>query len=133
MVISVLPSIVVGLLLSIWLLALLTPEVRVKHHESKPIKLWQILKQPEVLAFFVVYMLLQIAHGPYYVFYSIYLHDNGHSGVLIGLLWALGVGAEIVLFTGMRGLLQRFQIRHLLFVQYVSRGYPMAVDCLVRQ
>ena len=117
--ISMLPSIVVGLLLSIWVLAMLTPEVRVEHADTKPVKLWQVLKQSEVLAFFVVYMLLQIAHGPYYVFYSIYLNDNGYSGTLIGLLWALGVGAEIALFTGMRSLLKRFKIRHLLLFSMI--------------
>jgi PPP family 3-phenylpropionic acid transporter len=112
--ISILPVIIIALLFSIWLLAMMTPEVRAQHHPSEPVKLWKILIKPEVLAFFLAYMLLQVSHGPYYVFFSIYLDDNGYSGTLTGLLWALGVGAEIILFTRMRGLLKRFQLRHML-------------------
>jgi PPP family 3-phenylpropionic acid transporter len=69
------------------------------------------LKRPEVLAFLVVSMLLQAAHGPYYVFYSIYLQQLHYSATTTGSLWALGVLAEIILFIFMRPLLGRFSLR----------------------
>lgn len=112
--IFLLPGIIFGLLLLIWLLALMTPEVRSQQYREESIGLWKILKKPEVIAFFVVTMLLQVAHGPYYVFFSIYLEEQGYSGTLTGLLWALGVAAEIVLFVAIRGLLKHFKFRHLL-------------------
>ena len=39
--------------------------------------------------------LMQVSHGPYYAFYSIFMKDQGYSETLIGQLWALGVVAEV--------------------------------------
>jgi PPP family 3-phenylpropionic acid transporter len=61
-----------------------------------------------------VSILLQIAHAPYYVFYSIYLKTMGYSATMTGLLWALGVVAEIVLFIYMSKVLARFSLRAIL-------------------
>lgn len=41
--------------------------------------------------------LMQISHGAYYGFYSLYLANAGFSGFEIGLFWCIGVIAEIVL------------------------------------
>ncbi len=114
--ISVLPNIIVASLLSIWLITLVTPEVKKSHYPGNPVSILQILKKPEVIAFFVVYMLLQMAHAPYYVFFSIYLSENGYSSTIIGLLWSLGVFAEILLFLVMRQLLRRFSLRNILLL-----------------
>jgi PPP family 3-phenylpropionic acid transporter len=59
-------------------------------------------------------MLLQLAHAPYYVFYSIYLKHYHYSTSLTGLLWALAVFAEIIIFIFMRRVLQRFSLRAIL-------------------
>ncbi len=56
------------------------------------------LRQRKVIAFILVTILLQIAHGPYYTFFSIFLEENGYSKSQIGLLWSTGVCAEVVLF-----------------------------------
>jgi len=40
---------------------------------------------------------MQISHGAYYGFFSLYLVDAGFSGWQIGLYWVIGVLAEIVL------------------------------------
>jgi len=112
--ISHLPYIITVLLSLIWLLALLTPEARANFSSHDGVGIWGIILSPEVLAFIVVYMLLQLAHGPYYVFYSIYLNNNGYSGTQIGMLWAMGVCAEIVLFVTMKKLLNRISLRIIL-------------------
>ena len=52
----------------------------------------------KVLGFMVGGLLVQVAHGPYYSFFSYYLQQNNYSDLVIGALWALGVGAEIFLF-----------------------------------
>jgi PPP family 3-phenylpropionic acid transporter len=114
--IALLPYIIIGLLSCIWLMSLLTPEASAAHHEDAVPGMLQILKKPEVLAFFAVYVLLQTAHGPYYTFYSIYLHDYRYSATVTGILWSLGVGAEIVLFMLMRRLLQRVSLRRVLLL-----------------
>ena len=78
--------------------------------------LWQTLRHPAVIAFLLAVMLMQLSHGPYYTFFSIYMEQVGHSRSLIGLLWSLGVIAEVGLFAIMHRLLQRFQAGHLLLV-----------------
>src|SRR5690606_34511989 len=57
-----------------------------------------ILKQPQVWLFFLCTFLMQVSHGPYYTFYTIYLQQQGLATSLIGQLWCLGVLAEIGMF-----------------------------------
>jgi PPP family 3-phenylpropionic acid transporter len=42
-------------------------------------------------------MLGQASHGPYYAYFTLQMAERGVAPVLIGLLWAWGVVAEIVL------------------------------------
>ena len=63
--------------------------------------------------------LQQFAHGPYYTFYSIYLDNLGYSVTAIGLLWSLGVVAEIVLFAYMHKVLPRYGIKPILMISLV--------------
>ena len=76
------------------------------------------LRQPGVPAFFVAVALMQLSHGPYYTFLSIHLEALGYSRGLIGMLWALGVLAEIVLFMFMHRLLAWIRLRQLLVVSF---------------
>ncbi len=41
--------------------------------------------------------IMQMSHGAYYGFFSLYLAEAGYSGGQIGLYWVIGVGAEIIL------------------------------------
>ena len=114
--IAILPLIICALLAMIWLITIITPEIKTNHNEAAVVRMFDIIRKPEVIAFFVVYMLLQIAHGPYYVFFSIYLSHHDYSSLTTGLLWALGVSAEVVLFIFMGQLLKRFSLRNILLV-----------------
>lgn len=75
--------------------------------------LWTILKKSETCAFFGINFLLQVSHGAYYTFFSLYLEQFGFSNSRIGVLWAEGVIAEVVVFLVMHRLLERFGIRRL--------------------
>lgn len=44
--------------------------------------------------------MMQVSHGAYYGFYSLYLVELGYPGWQIGGLWVLGVLAEIILMWG---------------------------------
>ncbi len=112
--VAVLPALISGGLLLTWLTALATPKIQLIPQEANFKRLSHILQKPEVLAFFAVYVLIQIAHAPYYVFYSIYLKQHQYSTTTTGLFWSLGVVAEIVLFLLMRGLLGRYALRRIL-------------------
>jgi len=109
-----LPMVIAAFLAGNWLVALIVPEARPSHHDPVPEGVWKIIKQPAVVAFFIVGLLLQAAHAPYYAFYSIYLKEHHYSATLTGGLWALGVVAEIVLFLYMKPLLAKFSLRAVL-------------------
>jgi len=94
-----LPAIILSLQSINWLIAIITPEVE-SHKGNIQIAKTEKLrtKKIELIGFFAVYMLLQVAHGPYYVFYSVYLEQHHYSTSITGQLWALGVLAEICMF-----------------------------------
>ncbi len=112
--IAILPYLISSLLAFTWAFALATPETSTSRPDPTQKGLWSIVLTTKVLAFLTVYLLLQIAHSPYYVFFSIYLKQYHYSTTLTGFLWALGVLAEIGLFLMMRGLLRKISLRKLL-------------------
>lgn len=73
-----------------------------------------ILRRPDVATFFVSSFLMIAAHASLYVFFSLYLSRIGYSKTTIGLMWSLGVVAEIVFFYFQAPLFRRFGIRRLL-------------------
>jgi len=100
----------VGIAVSAWLLPV---EKIVRRQKSPRGSLKAILTHPAVIAFFVMNFLLQVAHGSYYTFFSIHLQLHDYGKLAIGLLWSLGVIAEIVLFMVMHRLGARFSVRHI--------------------
>lgn len=113
---GVLPWIVLWLFVLLWFSSLLVPEAPRLDQQTSHASLWSVLKQPKVLALLLACFLLQASHGPYYVFYSIYLEQASYSKTVIGLLWALGVVAEIGVFLWAPQLLRRFHLGKLLAV-----------------
>lgn len=77
--------------------------------QKKLSSIFPVLKQPQVWRFFSIEFLLLLSHAPFYSFYSNYLKDYGYSTGMTGLLWSLGVLAEIVMFSQSRYLIARFQ------------------------
>ncbi|MEW6689596.1 MAG: MFS transporter, partial [Pseudomonadota bacterium] len=77
-----------------------------------------VLRRPMVLAFFGACVCMSAAHGAMYVFYAIYLESAGYSKTVIGVLWTVGVLAEIVLFLRLPQLQRRFTLRALLLASF---------------
>ena len=71
--------------------------------------------RPEVVALLGANILLNVAHGPLYAFYSIYLDGAGYSKAAIGALWSLGVLAEIGVFLAAPYWMKRFGADRVLF------------------
>jgi PPP family 3-phenylpropionic acid transporter len=112
---DVIPIVVLITFALISLTSFLVPEkLNIPHIDHSSI--WDEVKRPEVLAFLVVCFLMLCSHGPYYTFYSIYLQDQGYDPHTIGILWAVGVMAEVVIFLIMHRLLPIFGARKLLLV-----------------
>ncbi len=86
----------------------------IPHSNHQPIL--QILKKPYVICFFIAGFLLQLSHGPFYAFFSIYLGDIGYANNVIGYLWAVGVVAEVVLFIWIYKIIPKFGARRLLLI-----------------
>lgn len=72
--------------------------------------------EPLPLAQLVSGFLMLVAHGPFYAFFSLYLERLGYGTTTIGLLWGVGVVAEIVLFVVQRRLFDRYPAAVLLQV-----------------
>ena len=70
--------------------------------------------RPEVVALLGANLLMNLAHGPLYAFYSIYLDAAGYSKTAIGALWSLGVLAEIAVFLAAPWWMKRFGARQIL-------------------
>ncbi|MBI5040089.1 MAG: MFS transporter [Gammaproteobacteria bacterium] len=112
--VALLPQILLGLFTAIWLASLTVPEHGTVASTQEQTPLRQVLRRPDVLALLLVCFLMQASHGPYYTFFTLYLEDYGYSHSSIGLLWALGVVAEIGVFVVMHRWLPRYGARRLL-------------------
>jgi len=90
------------------LAALLLPAERPRPESGGGLSgLGRLLRQPPVLCFLLASILVQAAHGPYYVFYSIHLKAAGYTPRSIGALWGLSVACEIVAMLLMPRILRR--------------------------
>lgn len=75
-----------------------------------------VLKRPTVAAFFAIEFILLFSHAPFYSFYSNFLKSLNFSTIEIGFLWAMGVFAEIFMFSIASKIFQRFSWRSLVIV-----------------
>jgi PPP family 3-phenylpropionic acid transporter len=112
------PLVILVLLAGILLASFIVPERLSAHHEGQG-HIVHVIRQPVVLAFLLVCFLMLMSHGPYYTFYSIYLESHGYSRGMIGLLWAVGVMAEVIVFLMMHRLLCTVTARQLLLVTFL--------------
>lgn len=83
-------------------------------HDSAHDAAGQLWKRPGVRRFLLMALLMQAGFGPFYVFFTLHLQANGHDGTTVGLLWAVGVLIEILLFWHAPRLIARFGAQRLL-------------------
>ncbi len=108
------PTIAAALIGLVALSSFLTPSGPQVSEEPDQLPLGRILRQPRVIALLLVALLVQAAFGPYYVFFTVYLEELGYARTTIGILWALGVAAEIAVFLYSPWLFRVFSRRLLL-------------------
>jgi len=114
LLIECLPVVLLWLFLGLGLVALLLPGRSMRSKGSAPGSLRAIFRRPGVIAFFWVFLLIQIAHGPYYTFFSVYLKESGYDAGQTGLLWSLGIVAEILFFWFSSRIFKRVSLRAVL-------------------
>jgi len=98
------------------------PDPKVVPHAHDQFSIWQVIKQPNVIALLVGCSLMVTAHGVLYNFYSIYLSDHGYSKGLIGLLWSVGVICEIGIFILMPKIMQHYSLKTILLISLALTG-----------
>ena len=92
------------------LVTLQLPSREVHDLSPEPALIRDILRDRRIQRFLVASFLMLLAHAPLYTIFSLWLFENGFSRTEIGLLWALGVVAEIVMFQFQHRLFDRFSI-----------------------
>ena len=100
--------------MALFILSYTLPDPKVLLHEHDQFSIWQVIKQPNVIALLLGCALMVTAHGVLYNFYSIYLSEHGYSKGVIGLLWAVGVICEIGIFLLMPIIMRRFSLKTIL-------------------
>ncbi|OGV77055.1 MAG: MFS transporter [Methylotenera sp. RIFCSPLOWO2_02_FULL_45_14] len=102
--------------MTLFVLSYTLPEPKVEVHEHDHFSIWQVIKQPNVIALLVGCSLMVTAHGVLYNFYSIYLSEHGYSKGMIGLLWSVGVICEIAIFMLMPKIMGHLSLKTILLV-----------------
>ncbi len=112
--IGLMPWIALVLLVMVSGVALNLREEGMTHRAEDTPSVRQLLRKREVIAFFISTFLMIAAHAALYVYYSLYLSDMGYSKTVIGLMWSLGVVAEILFFYFQAPLFRRFGVATLM-------------------
>lgn len=96
--IDILPTALLSLFALLAVISLLVPQAHAKQTSTQAGAFKAVVAQPAVIGLLLACFLLQMSHGPFYAFYSIFLQDHGYSNTAIGLLWAVALTAEIAVF-----------------------------------
>lgn len=108
-----------GLLIGILFCAMLLEDARGLGATAATRSLRSGLLRPEVVALLAACFFMSAAHSPFYVFYSIHLVDHGYDKTAVGMLWSLGVLAEIAVFLGMPRLMRAWSLRGILLASFI--------------
>lgn len=100
--------------------SLVLPEAAPQQSTDHGVSLTRILRQPRVAALLAACLAMSMAHGAFYIFFSIHLAEHGYAKTETGLLWSLGVVAEIVVFMQMARLSRAYSLRTILLACFVA-------------
>src|SRR5574343_988333 len=109
-----------AILLGILFYGISLPQARPSPHVREDVSIRDILARQDVRAFMAACFAMSAAHGAFYVVYSIHLDMHGYTKTEVGLLWSLGVVAEILVFVWMARLTKRFSLRAILLACFAA-------------
>lgn len=119
--IQYLPIIILTIIAVHWITTLAVPESKnYKKDKTQPHS--SITNLPGAIVFLSIYFLLQLSHGPYYVFYSVFMTEHHYSSTVTGQLMALGVLAEILLFMFGNRITKLMSAKNLLLITIMITG-----------
>ncbi|TAK90912.1 MAG: MFS transporter [Burkholderiaceae bacterium] len=116
------PWLMLGLLALVLVCTYRLPAVTLLRHDDRVTvrpRVRDLLRQPDVLFFLLSVFFMIAAHMALYTYFSIHLAALGYDKQAIGLIWALGVLAEIVVFYFQTLLFRRFTAFAMLVMSFV--------------
>lgn len=116
---SIFPSGIVLLVITI-VCAMVLPEAKPSAASHAASGFLAILLRRKVLALLGAFLLLTAAHSTLYVFYTIHLVAAGYSKTVVGVMWMIGVVAEICAFMRAPLLFARFSLRGIVLFACVT-------------
>ncbi|MEX0839025.1 MAG: MFS transporter [Parvibaculum sp.] len=114
----------------VWLLPRETRPTAAIPHRRQFAGALGIGRHPIFILFVLTASLIQATHAVYYAFGSLAWQIQGYSDAVIGLLWATGVIAEIVLFYISGPIMARFGAVRLLMLAGAAAGLRWTVTAL---
>lgn len=114
-----LPATLMGMLMLVFIVTLLLPHREVHDLSIEPVRAKTIFADRRVRYFLFGSFFMLLSHAPLYTLFSLWLFEQGYSRAQIGLLWALGVVAEIVMFQYQHRLFERFSVGACWIASYV--------------
>jgi len=117
--ISVVPICISFYLFLTWLVTLFikkSPDAISKNHNNSLIS---IAMKPAVMGILISCFLMQLSHGPFYAFFAIYLSENSYNTNLIGIIWSLGVIAEILIFMKISSWIPKYGLQNLFIISFI--------------
>ncbi len=117
--VATLPAFMLSLILAIFLSSFSVSEPAIQTVDVDGTGIMRKLMNARVAAFFAACFLMQVSHGAYYTFFSLFLEGQGYSKSQIGFLWAVGVIAEVIIFMVMSRLASQFGMRQILLASLI--------------
>jgi PPP family 3-phenylpropionic acid transporter len=105
-----LPASLIAMLGLILVVTFFLPHREVHDLSPAPTIVRNIFKEKKIQRFLLASFLMLLAHAPLYTLFSLWLFEQGFTRTEIGLLWALGVVAEIAMFQFQHRLFDRLSV-----------------------
>ncbi len=111
------PYWMLGLSIALGIVSLSVPGRVISASEDVPTEgFGRAILAPAVLTFLACAFLIKVSTAPLNVFFTLYAMEGGHSQLVAGWLWALGVIVEVIIMVLMSQYLAKFDPRQLMLL-----------------
>lgn len=117
--ISYLLPVLTASMVLVWIHTLFISEIPPEHDQSNGASFRSILLKPHIISLMLVCFLIQAGHGAYYTFFSIYLEEHGYSNSFIGMTWAVGAIAEVIIYVFIHQVIGKYGLRLLMILTLI--------------
>lgn len=114
------PQLLLALAAIVIVFVLPLPDIRPQAKTSRKLAFLELFKLPGFAAVVAVGAILQASHGALYAIGTLHWIKAGISESIIGLLWAQGVAAEVVLFAVGMWLVRKIGVTGLLWLAVIG-------------